>query len=65
MGLVATVVKVDKDVDSKVTGLHVELTKLNDSNKPKAFIQVCHSNAIILVNSKLLYRYAIETLILF
>ena len=40
MGLVATVVKVVKDSSGEVSAIDVKLAKLNDSNKPKAFIQV-------------------------
>jgi hypothetical protein len=38
--MVATVKKVEQDAGGEVTEVHVELAKLNDTNKPRAFIQV-------------------------
>jgi len=39
VGMVATVKKVEQDAGGEVTEVHVELAKLNDTNKPRAFIQ--------------------------
>jgi len=39
VGMVAAVVKVEHGPSGEISELHVKLTKLNDTNKPRAFIQ--------------------------
>ena len=50
VGMVAAVVKVEHGPSGEISELHVKLTKLNDTNKPRAFIQVSFGNLILVLN---------------